>query len=233
VYNDPVQKKGPPPDARTGTLVGLGAAEDAATQESGQRAPLGTLLGVAPAAAPATEAAPSAAAFGQSHWVLERAAHLDGLLSGKRTVALLAVSLIAAVASLLEWYFDRTPLLTLLTTFALIAALEVVGLARLGALRDQAGQWSLTLAVQRCREEAAATAARKPQLAAASLLGAAMAILVARNLAVAAARSASLLGFDGAAAMERATGAAIFASAAAWLAGAVLWVVVARKLPAR
>jgi hypothetical protein len=215
----------PLPGARTGTLIGTGIEPPADRT--------GTLLGLGiPEEGPAPVAAqPGAPA--PIPLTLDRARRLDDALDGKRAIVVLGVTALTCAVSIAEWALDRPPIFTLILTFLSIVALELIALARLGALRDDNGQWSLGLAWVRV---GAAMAELKATLASLHVFGmiataTCLAALIARNGGIALARTLSLFGVDIAPTLERVTGAPLFAVAGALLVGGLLWVLGLRKVP--
>lgn len=93
---------------------------------------------------------------GFGHWFLTRSDGLDAWLYGKRAAVVFLGALVTVAVSAAEaWISPRTPLFTALFTYLFAVFLTLLLVARLGALRDDDGNWSLALVRRRIAEATA------------------------------------------------------------------------------
>lgn len=174
-------------------------------------------------------------------WVLDAAERVDVWLYGWRGRTIMALAFVAAGFGVLEWVTSRPPVLTVLTTFLLLFGLEFLALARLGSLRDEAGAWSLGLALRRLGGASGDALASfgdflrlagglRLQLAGKASIGLGLVSLVVRNVLVALARAATLVGFGAASELERMSGWLLVAGLTGLVGGGMLWLTGWRQL---
>lgn len=159
---------------------------------------------------------------------------MDRGLYGHRAQAVLALATITAVLGLWEWWNDAPPLFTVLTTFVMIFGCELLGLARLGSLRDDAGNWSMALTHRWLRglfadgwdniaDFAKLSGALKLQGLGKASVAVGLALLVVRNVLVALGRAGALVGFGSAARFEQISGSLLVVGICSLMCGALVW----------